>query len=160
MTENRYIQWGIGLIAFAGFILFFRWGFERAWLPVLIIPVLLIGYHYRTALSPVLYVTLVSFILAVALIYATREGQLALNNIKNPPEFDIQQFWLHARIGVQGLNFYEPEHARSLAQELFNPSSAMMHEFYFWYPPPTIFFFIWMGWFDIQTATAIWSGTR
>ena len=124
------------------------------------IPVWLIAFHFQAKLTNYWRSVLAGSFLAIIL-FSTQNLLLKIfHNIAQPPEWDFLCFWLSGKVAAQGLNFYEPEHARQLAQALFTPSLDFTHEILdvgFWYPPPSIFLFLPLGWFDPQTAISLWS---
>ncbi len=83
---------------------------------------------------------------------------LALKNVRNPPEFDFLYFWINGKVAAQRLNYYHPEFAAQIAQ-LLQPSREFRLELLntsFLYPPPTILFFLPLGWFSLKTAALVW----
>jgi len=81
-------------------------------------------------------------------------------NIADPPEWDLLNFWIIARMGALGLNYYDPTHAATLALP-HNPSSTFVELALnqpFLYPPPTILWFMPFGGLDLHTFTAWWYG--
>ena len=127
-----------------------QWG-----LIVLLTPVLLLGFHYRQSLDVGWRAGIIGILLAVVLAYGLNSVRLMRWNVIHPPEWDFQLFWLFGRVAVQGLNPYEPEHLRQLAQVL-NPTDDLLAELYFFHSPPTLFLFAPLGWFDIHTAYLVW----
>jgi hypothetical protein len=80
------------------------------------------------------------------------------DNLREVPEWDFLGFWVHARTAVSGGNFYDPRAFASQADGL-ELSSAFRTEIAsagFWYPPPSMFLFLPLGWFDVRTALAVW----
>lgn len=125
---------------------------------LLLVPVMLLGFHYRQRLSARQRAVLLGLMLGVILIWSLQLGRIMSSNIAHLPEWDFLGFWLNGRVAAQGLNFYEPGHAQQLAQP-FHPSADFTREILnvgFWYPPPTIFLFVPLGWFDIHTAYLLW----
>jgi hypothetical protein len=86
-------------------------------------------------------------------------GRMFLN-IQNPPVWDFVCFWLNGRVASQGLDLYSPAAYQSVAlAERLNFGEEFKVEILdvgFWYPPPTIFIFVPLGWFDIHTAMLLW----
>jgi len=129
---------------------------HRWWLLAGLVPLLLAGCHrVEGRAAPTLRALLIGGLAAVAIAFAIPLLRIVEGNIAAPPEFDVQQFWLHARVAAQGLNVYEPEHSRELARSL-HASDAMLAEFYFWYPPPSLFLFIPLGWLSLTAAAGLW----
>ena len=124
------------------------------------IPVWLIAFHFQAKLTNYWRSVLAGSFLAAILLSSWSLLLKIFHNIAQPPEWDFLYFWLPGKVAAQGLNFYEPEHARQLAQALFTPSSDFTREILdtgFWYPSPSIFLFLPLGWFDVHTALSIWS---
>jgi len=126
---------------------------------LLLTPVMLLGFHYYQKLSVRQRTALLGLILAVIILSDLNIAQIMKSNIAHPPEWDFLGFWLHGKVAAQGLNFYEPIYAQQLAQP-FNPTWEFTHEILdvgFWYPPPTIFLFVPLGWVDdIHLAYGLW----
>jgi hypothetical protein len=128
------------------------------WLSILLLPVVLTCFHYRQKLSSQQISVLTGIMLGGILLISLSIILVMKANIANPPEWDFLGFWLNGKVAAQGLNFYQPEYARQLVQP-FNPSTEFTTEIIdvgFWYPPPSIFIFLPLGWFDIHTAYLLW----
>ena len=83
---------------------------------------------------------------------------LVRNNTRNPPEWDMLIFWINGVVASKGLNFYDSALTTQLAAP-FHPGAEFVQIALgtpFLYPPPSIAWFIPLGWFDIHTATAVW----
>jgi len=158
-AKKPWVPWLLGSAAFLVVLptlmripgLQYRW-----WLFAGLVPLVLAGCHRAEGRdAPTLRALLIGGLAAVAIAFAIPLFRIVQANIAAPPEFDIQQFWLHARVAAQGLNVYEPEHSRNLARSLHS-SDAMLAEFYFWYPPPALFLFIPLGWLSLTAAAGLW----
>ncbi len=128
------------------------------WLSILLLPVVLTCFHYRQKLSSQQVSMLIGIMVGGILLISLSIISVMKANIANPPEWDFLGFWLNGKVAVQGLNFYQPDYARQLAIP-FHPSSEFTKEIIdvgFWYPPPSIFIFLPLGWFDIHTAYLLW----
>jgi hypothetical protein len=78
--------------------------------------------------------------------------------IQKPPQWDFFIFWFDGRLAAHGLNFYDPNTcktalgnmpiAEDVRLELLNGG--------FRYPPPTMFLFVILGWFELRTAAFLW----
>ncbi len=80
------------------------------------------------------------------------------DNFREPPEWDFLGFWLHARTAVLGLSFYDSASTREIAPDLL-VSEQFDREILdtgFWYPPPSMFLFLPLGWFELGHALAFW----
>jgi Glycosyltransferase family 87 len=125
----------------------------------LFIPLGLMGLHYRLELTRFWRFALMGMFLAIILLSSRIIGSKIFHNVAQPPEWDFLCFWLPGKVAVQGLNFYEPEHARRLAQTIFTPSPDFTRQILdvgFWYPPPSIFLFAPLGWLDVHVAILTW----
>jgi len=82
--------------------------------------------------------------------------------LHNPPEWDFYGFWVHASSAVRGADFYDPKSAHEAARTLV-VSDAFRREILdvgFWYPPPTMFLFAPLGWFELDRALLFWYGVE
>jgi hypothetical protein len=125
---------------------------------LLLVPIILLGFHYHQRMSVPQRAVLLGVLLGIILLWSIHLTRIMDTNIAQPPEWDFLGFWLNGKVAAQGLNFYEPGHAQQLAKP-FHPSTEFTHEILdvgFWYPPPTIFLFLPLGWFDIRTAYLLW----
>lgn len=124
-------------------------------LSLLLTPVMLVGYHYYRSLAAKWRILFAGFMAVVVGISGIRIGQIIRANVAHPPEWDFLIFWLNGRVADQGLNFYEPEHVWQLVQEHQFPFDRPT-EVSFFYPPQTMFLFMPLGWFGLQTAHWLW----
>src|SRR5690606_14764543 len=74
---------------------------------------------------------------------------------------DFHVFWLNGKVSASGLNFYEAESYRQIAEQhlatdLDAGFVAEVIDPAFLYPSPSMFLFAPLGWFDIQTSFVIW----
>jgi hypothetical protein len=121
-------------------------------------PAILIGYHCYPKLNGRTRAALLGLVMAVIAVSVRRLLGIMHSNVAHPPEWDFLGFWLNGKVAVQGLNFYETAHAHQLAQP-FHPSPEFVREILdvgFWYPPPSIFLFAPLGWFEFRTAYLLW----
>lgn len=126
-------------------------------LKLLMIPLLLLGFHHWQRLSRrwkmVWFgLVLINILYSIYSLFVTMYRQVVAL-----PEWDFRWFWIYGRVAVQGLNFSDPEYARQLAQSL-NSTPEFISQLDFSYLPPTIFLFSWLGWFDLRTAYVFWYG--
>jgi hypothetical protein len=128
---------------------------KRSLLLLLLVPALLVGYHQRGRLRARGRAGLIGFMLAIIMFFAADIVRAMLANFANLPEWDFKLFWLFGRVAAQGQNIYQPEFLHALAVPL-HPSDEMMRELFFFYPPPTMFLFAPLGWFEIHTALVVW----
>jgi hypothetical protein len=105
----------------------------------------------RAVLCGLLVLALVPYALAIA--------DAIEDNLDDVPEWDFTGFWLHARSAVAGLNFYDP---RTLQQatagmSLSGEVRTEIVDVPFWYPPPSMFLLLPLGWFaSPSSALAFW----
>jgi hypothetical protein len=132
--------------------------FAAALLAIAIITALLTGYRrlpsldrrprtlFYTALCLVASAGLAAILLA------------AFRNAANPPEWDFLIFWTNGTVAAHGSNYYDPRLASSLATP-FHPTQDFLDEALphpFLYPPPSILWFVPLGWFSMHTAAFLW----
>ncbi len=100
---------------------------------------------------------------AIALICVAAKGiwrvvMMAASNTRHPPDWDFQIFWIDGVMAARGLNFYDSALATQLAAP-FHPSLGFAQAALaapFLYPPPSIFWFVPLGWMDIHKAALVW----
>ncbi|HSC87945.1 MAG TPA: glycosyltransferase family 87 protein, partial [Polyangiaceae bacterium] len=95
---------------------------------------------------------------ALACPLALRIVAVVRYQVQHPPEWDFLGFWLHGRSAVSGLDFYEPQSTRRMLGELV-VSDEFRREIIdvgFWYPPPSMFWFTPLGWFERGVALPYW----
>ncbi len=131
----------------------------RCWgLLVLVILVLLLGFHYREVLTAPWRSVLVGLTLAVLLVFGLNAARLMRWNVMHPPEWDFVIFWLDGQVAAQGLNFYEPQFYQNVTLT-FTPTNEFVAEVLevgFRYPPPTMFLFLPLSLFDVHMAFMLW----
>lgn len=122
------------------------------------VPVLLLGFHYRHALTRRQQVILGILVLVIITVFGLGNAFIMYRNINKPPIWDFLTFWLNGQVAVRGLDFYEPESYQMISLPI-SPGDAFTSEILevgFWYPPPTMFLFLPLGFFDIQIAMILW----
>lgn len=78
------------------------------------------------------------------------------------PEWDFPGFYLFGKVGISGLPFYDPNsffkiyNHLNLANNVAPGFVSEVVEVGFWYPPPSMFLFLPLGIFKLQTAYIIW----
>jgi hypothetical protein len=94
----------------------------------------------------------------LVLVYASIDAAIMVSNVMHPQEWDVGCNWFNGYVAVHGFNFYDPESYRRLAGVL--PDTPDVVKFVisvgFNFPPPTIFLFLPLGFFDIHTASVLW----
>jgi hypothetical protein len=101
------------------------------------------------------YGMLLGAILALSWDYA----QVVVARIGQPPMWDFQLYWVYGRAAAGGLDPYNHASLASIAAVL-NPSADFLNELYFFPPPPAIFLYWPLGWFDLRTAALLWYGAN
>jgi len=86
--------------------------------------------------------------------------RIVRDNLANPPLWDFKVFWMVGRVAVAGGNVYDPASYAKLGASL-NPGhdplfSSVAVGVGLPYPPPALFLFYPLGWFDLQTAMQLW----
>jgi hypothetical protein len=127
----------------------------RWWLLAVLIPPILLAYHYLPSLAKGWQVVMACLLAVIIVLFGLIIVKYTYSGIVTPPEWDVRWFWLQGSVAAKGENFYDPQNVNQLAQ-VFHPSKEFLSELYFWYPPPTMFLFVGMGWFGIQTAALLW----
>ncbi len=87
--------------------------------------------------------------------FIAKIGLTMKHQIDSSPEWDFSWFWLYGKIAIQRLNFIDSNNVRQLAQSL-HYSSGLINELDFPYLPPTIFLFMWLGYFNFKVAYGLW----
>lgn len=80
-------------------------------------------------------------------------------NVLSPPVWDFRPFWINGRVAAEQLNFYDSESYYQVAFTYFQPESDFVEEILdpaFFYPPPAMFLFNPLGWFDVSQAAILW----
>lgn len=132
---------------------------HSTYLPLLLLPLTLSGMYYYKVLPKPTRLAYVVFLIAVISLFSFSLFQSIKANVDNPREWDFVGFWLHGATAVQGHNFYDPQYAQELARNM-TLSEEFQHEIVdvgFWYPPPAIFLFLPLGWFNLQIASLVWN---
>lgn len=131
----------------------------RALMVMLVVPVVLLGMHYHERFSPRLRAWFLAFLWVLFIAFAVLLAWRIRRNLVHIFEWDFVGFWLHARTAVLGLSFYDPHNAQQLAatMQLSESFHREIVDVGFWYPPPSIFLFWPLGWFELPTALALWS---
>ena len=122
------------------------------------VPLLLWGFAAQQRLSAVGRAALLGCAGGLAAILALFSARVVWESVVQPPQWDFLGFWLNGRVAASRLNFYETAHATELAAP-YNPSEEFRREILdvgFWYPPPSIFIFLPLGFADLATAAALW----
>lgn len=77
-------------------------------------------------------------------------------------EWDFLSFYFFGALGASGGNFYDPGHSMAVFQDLLiqdyvgNNFPETIANVGFWYPPPTMFLLVILGYFPVETSEIIW----
>jgi hypothetical protein len=125
------------------------------WLGILILPLLLAGYHFRSRLSAAgrgawmaISSGLVIALIGLALL-------LVWHNYREPPQWDFQLYWVFGRAAKLGVNPYDTAALREIAASV-PVSDELMQETFFLHSSPTLLVFAPLGWLDLHTACLVW----
>jgi hypothetical protein len=128
----------------------------------LLVTTLVIGYikyHNTVFKIKITIYTYLIILLSFSVLYTTN---VIIHNFKNPKEWDFLCWYLGGKTAVKGGNFYNPSIYKTIVKDLSLPFKPN-EEFYnqevnigFHYPPPTMFLFSPLGFFDYNTAHQIW----
>jgi hypothetical protein len=131
---------------------------NRWWLPLCIVPLLLLGIYYRQRLRSHWRAAATGLVLATVLLGSLQGLNIIRNNIARPPEWDFGALWLDGRVGAFGLNFYDPQSYRQIADTLSFSQDFRQEivEVGFRYPPMTMLLLAPFGWLDMHNSIVIW----
>jgi antitoxin component YwqK of YwqJK toxin-antitoxin module len=135
-----------------------RHGDYTTFFALVAVALVLAGLWWRERFSRAARLGLLSVLVSTTALFGKGIADIARWNIKSPPEWDFLGFWLHARSAVHGLDFYDPRNAQVWARSL-SVSSEFRTEIIdvgFWYPPPSMFLFLPLGWFSQRGALIFW----
>ncbi len=103
-----------------------------------------------------------AFLIAIAITAirgCVRIGLTVAGNTQQPPFWDFLLFWVNGTMARRGLNFYDSALAMQVAA--LHPDLAFDQiVFPFLYPPPSVLWFVPLGWMDAHTAIAVWYGAQ
>jgi hypothetical protein len=129
-------------------------------LPIAAVILGLLGLHFQAQLTLRLRQIITGVVLAAVISFTGLLGIRMVQNVVAPPGWDFACFWLYGRIGVQGLNYYDPASYQVMAQQAgLTADPEFKHEIVdigFFYPPVTMWLMLPLGLTDIHTAMAGW----
>lgn len=137
----------------------------KEWLPLVLTPLVVVGYDRWRTLSPRArrgYVGLLGVVIAG---FGGLDAARTARNVVDPPEWDLQAFWIINRVAADGRNFYDAREVHRVAAPLQRgdpPLSATpvfsreVLDAGFKYPPPTMLWMAPFGHPDLRTASACW----
>ena len=125
--------------------------------------ILLLGYHNYREMPTYLCAVFIGFVLAANVISVYCVVNIIQSNFIKPHVWDFLPFYLNGQVAAKGLNFYHHENYQQIYQLLVTPFISTNYGFLqevlnvgFTYPPPTMFYFFPLGWFDYNKAHLIW----
>jgi hypothetical protein len=122
------------------------------------VPILFLGFLYRHKLTRRWQIVWGFMVLAIIVVFGFANVSVMYGNIVDPQEWDFLCFWLDGHVAIRGLNFYKPESYQAIPLPNI-PSQGFTNDILevgFWYPPPTMFLFLPLGLFSLQTAMILW----
>jgi hypothetical protein len=137
----------------------------KEWLPFVLTPLVLVGYDRRASLTPRLRRAYVALLVLVVLAFGGLDAARAWRNVVDPPEFDVQAFYVAMRVGASGGNFYDPRVVHRVAEPLFRATPPISSRPLFIrevldagyvYPPPTMLWMAPFGRLNLVPAAAAW----
>jgi hypothetical protein len=135
------------------------------WLPFFLVPAIIAGFAFRASMGRTLRRAYTALVLATIVAFGGLLAARARQNIVDPPEWDVQAFWLPARVAAAGRNFYDLDDVRRTAAPLQHASPPLsatpvftreIIETGFLYPPPTMLLVRPIGSFGLRGAAALW----
>ena len=129
------------------------------WYRILIAPLAFFMITYLSDRELPHYISVIMLALIVYIIYQLGIDVVSViqSNVSTVPEWDFHFFWAYGRVAVEGLNPYIPSNlVHALAP--INPSQPLLAELFYFYPPPTLFLYLPLGWFDVNNAYIVWYG--
>ena len=137
------------------FLFVVKWGWL---LPALLLLLWLCEHQNETRSSGLWRLSLIAACIVVIVIMAARYLRILYLNVSELPQWDFAAFWIPGQIAAQGLDFYDPQNYQLFAREARYTQSFIEQilNVGFWYPPPTIFLFLLLGYFEQQPASLLW----
>ncbi len=135
------------------------------WLPLVLVPALLLGFHLRARLSPAARRAYAALMGGTIVAFGALVALRARSNVRTPPEWDVQAFWLYGKVAAAGRNFYltsafHDVYAGLAARDpLVTRTEVFSREVLdvgFAYPPPTMLLMAPLGWMELRPAAAAW----
>ncbi len=128
--------------------------------PVIIIS-LIIGLQLLIS-NKLIEPQITNFFLGIVLFLAFHFLYTLVKSYFQIPEWDFLCFFLFAKAGIAGGNFYDPVLFNDTFQQLKLQeitSNDFIREIVnvgFWYPPPTMLILLPIGWFNLELSYVIW----
>lgn len=136
--------------------------FEKSLLIFLIIIFVLLGYSKYTLLKNYQRKLFYTFLIIIFIWSLFSLIKVIYNNYTYPKEWDYLTFFIDGHIAKNGLNFYQTESYKIVINNLDIPliPSKLFNEAVinvgFNYPPPTMFIFLPLGFFNFNTSHMLW----
>lgn len=130
------------------------------WLgPPLFTGLVLLGFD-RLPLSRNLRWAFLTMVIVGCLGLTAQGAQLIGGNVRHPPEWDFQAFWIPAKAAAEGRNFYDPAQLHAVVDSAETHGGDFVREILdvgFWYPAPTMLFLEPLGRLSMTVASAVWA---
>ena len=111
----------------------------------------------RKSYRKILWIGYASIFASTLLIFTTS----AIFRIYHPEIWDFTAFYLYGKVAALGYNFYSPENFHLVFNSLSLPSDegfmVSVVNVGFPYPPPTILYFIPLGYLSFRAALTVWT---
>jgi hypothetical protein len=137
----------------------------KCWLPLVLTPLVLVGYEQRGSLSVRLARAYAALLVLCIVAFGALDLARAWRNVADPPEWDLRAFWVMARVSAERADFYDPREMHRVAESHeradppLRPSPEFTREILdvgSLYPPPTMLWMAPFGHLDLRTAAALW----
>jgi hypothetical protein len=79
--------------------------------------------------------------------------------LRRPPEWDFGAFWLHARLALDGIDFYDAARVGAVAESM-GTGRRFVELGRFWYPPQTMLLFVPLGALSPLAAWRAWTALQ
>jgi hypothetical protein len=131
------------------------------WMPLLLVPLLLLGWAYLPALRPTWRRAYAALVIATVTLFGGLCLARAASNVLAPPDWDVKVFWLSGKVAAEGHDFYSPAAFREVAARAGLHADDPLFEPYvldvgFLYPAPAMLLIAPFGRLDLRAAVAAW----
>ncbi|MGH9904302.1 MAG: glycosyltransferase family 87 protein, partial [Pyrinomonadaceae bacterium] len=136
---------------------------KRTLFTVVLVPAILIGHTRYTQLTASWRRMFLGFVSATALLSVSLIIRELYLNFLEPHSWDFLPRYIDGRVASLGLNFYHPEsYEQALAASYipFQPDESFLNDDVktaFKYPPPTMLYFVPLGFFSFRTSHYMWT---
>jgi hypothetical protein len=129
-------------------------------LPIVALAAGLIAYHFYPQLSHTAKRLLGGALILGTVVFSALLGVRIVQNVEAPPLWDYSAFWLNGQVAARGLDFYDAASFQQVAAEVgLGADLEFKREIIdvgFWYPTPTMWFFLPLGFTNLNTSMLIW----